>query len=60
MAKKKKENIEVIEEPQVEAIEVIVEEPKKSRKEPSKKIINDSKYCSLLDLYFDQKIFCHP
>ena len=41
MAKKKKENIEVIEEPQVEAIEVIVEEPKKSRKEPSKKIIND-------------------
>ena len=41
MAKKKKENTEVIEEPQVEAIEVIVEEPKKSRKEPAKKIIND-------------------
>jgi len=38
MAKKKKE--EVVEEPQVKAVETVVEEPKPKRKEPKKKIIN--------------------
>ena len=40
MAKKKKQEAEVIEEPQVEAIETIVEEPKPVRQEPAKKMID--------------------
>tara|TARA_R100001591_G_scaffold23393_1_gene33114 strand:+ start:5734 stop:6567 length:834 start_codon:yes stop_codon:yes gene_type:complete len=38
MAKKKKE--EVVEEPQTQAVETVVEEPKPKRKEPKKTIIN--------------------